>query len=234
MRYLFVVGLLISLSSQAQWKSYIIGTKGDTLNCVDLKGLKQGRWVVHVDDLRGERGYEEEGVFIDDKKEGVWRRFSLDGDLIAIESYRYGMKDGKCVYYNNMGDLLREEQWRAIDPGNPYDTVNIYDVNDMSKIVGKQVVKLEPNSYKNGTWTYYNPSSGTIAKTEDWIMDKPVVKASPNGTEDDLAPINVGNGTSTTKAGEKKPVSKPREVLEFEKKNAGKKKVRVRDGATGG
>ena len=32
---------------------------------------------------------------------------------------------------------------------------------------------------------------------------------------------------------DKKKVEKPQEVLDWEKKNAGKKKVRVRDGSTG-
>jgi hypothetical protein len=77
MRYLFILILLISVSAQAQWKNYIIGAKGDTLNRIDMKGQKQGPWVVHIDDLRGERGYEEEGIFWNDKKEGTWRRFCL-------------------------------------------------------------------------------------------------------------------------------------------------------------
>lgn len=234
MRYLFLIILLAATTVHAQWKNYTISVNGDTLNRVDQKGLKQGPWVIHVDDLRGERGYEEQGYFENDKKEGKWSRFSLDGDLIAVENYRYGFKDGRCIYYNNMGDLLREESWRAIDPKNPYDTVNVYDVNDPTKIVGKQVVKLEANSYKNGTWTYYDPTSGTVAKTEEWVLDKPKTKPAPAG-DDDMAPINVGGTNSTTaQSAEKKPVAKPKEVLEFEKKNSGKKKIRVRDGATGG
>lgn len=232
MRYLFILLLFISAGVNAQLKSYIIGAKGDTLNKVDYSGLKKGRWVVHVDELRGERGYEEEGEFKNDRKEGVWRRFSLDGDLIAMEGYRFGFKDGKCMYFTNSGEPLREESWRAIDPQNPYDTVNVYDVNDPTKVIRKQIVKVEPNSYKHGTWTYYDTQMGTIAKTEDWVMDKPKVKALP-ATEDDLAPIDVTTG-ATVKKVEKKTVTKPKEVLEFEKKNAGKKKIKVRTGSTGG
>ena len=56
MRYLLIVVLLISFNSNAQWKSYILGKRHDTLNRVDMKGLKQGPWVVHVDPLRGEDG----------------------------------------------------------------------------------------------------------------------------------------------------------------------------------
>jgi hypothetical protein len=236
MRYLFALLIFVSVSAQAQWKNYIIGAKGDTLNRVDMKGLKQGPWVIHTDDLRGERGYEEEGFFDNDKKEGVWRRFSLEGDLIAVENYRFGFKNGKNVYFNYQGELVREESWRAIGPQNPYDTVNVYDLNDPTRVVGKQVVKLEPNSYKHGTWKFYDPQMGTVEKTEQWVMDKPKEKekevAATN--EDDLAPIDPVNGETTVKKEEKKNLTKPQAVLDFEKKNAGKKKIKVRTGSTGG
>jgi hypothetical protein len=232
MRYLFILILLISVSAQAQWKNYIIGAKGDTLNRIDMKGQKQGPWVVHIDDLRGERGYEEEGIFWNDKKEGTWRRFSLEGDLIAIENYRYGYKDGKNTYFNYQGELMREESWRAIDPKNPYDTVNVYDLQDPTKVVGRQSIKVEPNSYKNGTWRFYDPQMGTIEKTEEWVMDKP--KEKPKVVEDDMAPIDPATGEATVKKDEKKVMTKPQAVLDFEKKNAGKKKIKVRTGSTGG
>jgi hypothetical protein len=228
MRFIFGLMLLISINTFAQCKSYIISVKGDTLNCVDMKELKQGRWVVHVESIRGEIGYEEEGVFIDGRKDGPWRRYSLVGDLISIENYRWGSKDGKNIYFNNMGNLLREENWRAVDPKNPYDTVAVYDVNDPTKIVGTTIVKLEGASVKQGTWTFYDPDFGTIVKTENWWLDKPANQAG-NGSVDDLAPIDP-----TKKSTAEKTLPKPKEVLEFEKKNSGKKKIKVRDGRTGG
>ena len=121
MRYLFFLLLLWTTAAQAQLKSYIIGTKGDTLNRVDVKGKKQGPWIIKVPDLRGERGYEEEGLFKNDVKESVWRRYSVQGDLIGMESYKFGYKHGKAAYFNYQGELEREESWRAIDPQNPYD-----------------------------------------------------------------------------------------------------------------
>src|SRR5690348_15240226 len=104
MRYLIVLLLMVSISSQAQWKSYKIGPKGDTLNCVDMTGKKQGGWVIQVPEVRGERGYEEEGYFENDQKEGVWRRFSMEGDMIAVETYHLGMKHGKAMYFTNAGE----------------------------------------------------------------------------------------------------------------------------------
>lgn len=232
MRYLFLLTLLISFGASAQWKDFKLTRRGDTLNRIDLRGLKQGPWVVHMQALRGEEAYDEQGIFIDDKKEGVWKRFSPEGDLLAIENYKYGMKDGKCRYFLYTGELLREESWRAIDPKNPYDTVNVTDLNDPTKVIEKRIVKVEPNSYKNGTWTYYDTMTGAIESTEHWVMNKKKEDVLA-GTEDDLAPIDVTDGT-TVKQDEKKQVTKPKEVLEFEKKNAGKKKIRVRDGSTGG
>ena len=79
------------------------------INRVDLKGKRQGRWVERIDNVRGERGFEEQGFYLNGQKEGQWQRFTLEGDLIAIENYKWGYKNGKCVYMSPMGDPLREE-----------------------------------------------------------------------------------------------------------------------------
>lgn len=231
MKYILVVFMLLSVKGFAQYKDYIIGVKGDTLNRVDTKGRKQGPWVIKVDDLRGERGYEEEGVFENGKKEGTWRRFSLEGDLIAIENYRWGNKNGKNIYLTNMGEPLREESWKAVNPDSPYDTVNVYDVNDPTKVVGHQVVKLEGFSLKHGTWKFYDSMNGTVEKTENWYLDKPAKRTGAG--EDDLAPLDVTDNAQP-KTVDKKPVAKPQQVIDFEKKKPGKRKIVVRDGSTGG
>src|SRR5687767_4722340 len=128
MRYILLLFLLISVNGFSQWKSYIIGVKGDTLNAVDKNGKKQGRWVVRYEEMRGEPGFEEQGVYLNDKKEGQWQRYTLMGDLQAIENYRWGNKNGRNLYFTNYGQPLREESWKAVNPDNPYDTVEVYDV----------------------------------------------------------------------------------------------------------
>ncbi len=226
--------LLLSASSYSQkWKSYIIGVKGDTLNRVDMKGLKQGPWVVHVDELRGERGYEEEGFFLNGKKDGTWRRFSLEGDLTAVENYRWGGKDGKSIYLTTQGSPIREESWKAVNPDSPYDTVNVYDPNNPDKIIAKQVIKLEGYSLKHGAWKHYDQFTGRLEKTDYWYFDKPARKTGID--DDELAPIDVSNENDENTAAandKKKAVPKPKEVVEFEKKKPGKKKITVRDGST--
>ena len=77
MQYLLIAILFISVSANAQWKSFKLTKKGDTLNRLSMNGVKQGPWSIHYDDLRGERGYDEEGYFEDDRKEGTWRHRNI-------------------------------------------------------------------------------------------------------------------------------------------------------------
>ncbi|MGE5518633.1 MAG: toxin-antitoxin system YwqK family antitoxin [Candidatus Dadabacteria bacterium] len=235
MRYILLAVLFISATANAQWKTFKLSPRGDTLNRIDLNGLKQGPWVVHTDDLRGERGFDEQGYFWNDKKEGRWTRFSLDGDVIAKENYRWGQKDGRNEYFNYQGEPIREEFWRAIDPQNPYDTVKVFDVNDQTKVLKTIVVRVESATVKHGTWRYFDPQTGKIEKTEKWVMDKLKTKDDEQAAiaaNDDLAPIDVTK-SDPKKTEAKKTVAKPQVVLDFEKKNAGKKKIKVRDGSTG-
>ncbi|MDB5196609.1 MAG: hypothetical protein JWP88_980 [Flaviaesturariibacter sp.] len=231
MRYLIILLLGLSTTAFGQWKTYAISVNGDTLNRTDMKGREQGPWVIKVPSIRGEKGYEEQGFFLNGQRTGKWTRFSLQGDVVAIENYRWGQKDGRAIYLNAAGDPIREESWRAVNPDNPYDTVNVYDVNDPNKVVRREVVKLEGSSLKHGTWKYYDTFSGKLEATERWEFDK----LRKEGEGDDLAPIAVSDGSKPErKEVDKKAIPKPKQVVEFDKLKKGKKKIVVRDGSTGG
>jgi hypothetical protein len=232
MRFIVAIFLLISINGFSQLKSFIISVKGDTLNRVDLKGRKQGPWVIHVDEVRGEQGYDEQGYFINDKKDGQWVRFSLMGDKIAEENYRWGALDGKCHYYNRTGALIRDESWRAVDPQKTMDTVDVFDVKDPTKVVDRVVVKLEGQTMKHGVWTYYEPDWGGVEKTETYFLDK--LQTDNSLVDDELKPIDVSNPKNKSDTTTKKASTKPQVILDYEKKNSGKKKIKVRDGQTGG
>ncbi|MDQ2863571.1 MAG: hypothetical protein M3R50_07990 [Bacteroidota bacterium] len=212
---LVFIAVQFCYSAQAQYKTYTLSVHGDTLNAVDNKSLKQGKWIIHVDPLRGEPGYEEEGIFLNGKREGMWRKYTLQSDLIDVENYRYGGKDGLSQYYTPFGELIREENWHAYNPDSPYDTIAIYGTGS-NEIIGYKIVKAEQYSVKDGNWTYYDPSTGRIIKTEKYDRNRL---------------LNVPKIDIVTEAPKK--VAKPAEVLEYEKKNSGKKKVKVRDGQTG-
>jgi len=223
MRLILFICLFAGITAHAQLKDYTIGVRGDTLNGVDKTGKKQGKWVVRHDEVRGEPGFEEEGSFIDDRKEGTWRKFTLQGDQFAVENYHWGFKDGPSMYFNINGDLIKEESWRAFNPDKLYDTIDVEDVTSPDHYT-KVIIKNEGSSIKNGTWKYYDPSAGFITKTEIWVLGK-------LQNADNVLGVNskkpAADSSSAVKA-----KAKPKEVLDFEKKNAGKKKVRVRDGST--
>ena len=225
MRFILVSFLLISINGYGQWKDYIISVRGDTLNRVDMKGLKQGPWVLHVDALRGEPGYDEQGYFIDDKKDGLWVRFSLMGDKIAEENYRWGALDGKSRYYTQNGGLMREESWRAVDPQKTMDTVDVYDIKDPSKLIDRVIVKVEGQTSRHGTWTYYEPMWGGVMKTERYFLNKlQVGNEGLAGTdEEEIIPLDVSTGKTKTDTTGKKVMTKPQAILDYEKKHSGKK-----------
>ncbi len=225
MRWILVFTCFIWINGHAQLKDYTIGVKGDTLNGVDKAGKKQGKWVLRYNELRGERGYEEEGEFKNDRREGPWRKFSLQGDLLAIENYRWGFKDGNSQYFNLNGELVREEGWRAFNPEKVYDTIEVEDVTNPDHY-NTVVIKNEGSSIKHGYWKFYDPVAGFVNKTEFWILGKLQDSNNPIGGP---AKKHVSDSSNTTGINVK---AKPKEVLDFEKKNAGKKKVKVRDGST--
>ncbi len=200
----------------AQYKTYELTANRDTINAIDKKDLKQGKWVIKTGEVRGEPGYEEEGIFKNGKKDGVWRRYNLNGDLIAIEKYKYGGKDGIQQYYTMMGDLGREEGWKAYNPDAPYDTIPIYGTGS-NEIINYKIVKAEQYSVKHGTWKFYDPTTGRLTRSETY--DRGFLPKEPD--------TNVATTSDKTKK------VKPAEVLLYEKKNSGKKKVKTRDGQTG-
>ncbi|MEO8854438.1 MAG: hypothetical protein ABI359_11715, partial [Ginsengibacter sp.] len=84
-----------------------------------------------------------------------------------------------------------------------------------NEILSYKIIKAQPYSVKDGTWTYYE--NGKIIKSEDY--DRGYL----------LNPVKAAD--TIADAPMKKIV--PKEVLEYQKKNSGKKKVKVRDGSTG-
>jgi len=227
MRFLTGFFILFSVAASAQCKTYRIGAKGDTLNCTDFNNLRQGKWVVHIDELRGEPGFEEEGVYRNGKKDGSWHRFTLMGDLTAIEYYRWGNKDGVQRYFSG-GSIEHEESWKAFDPEKKFDTIDVPDLYDPYKY-DRKVIKIDAYSMKNGEWKYYDPSTMMLTKTETYVFDK--LQGSPLAA---AAPKPVAAAVDPEDSTKKAAKPKPKEIAEFEKKNSNKKKVKMRDGKTGG
>lgn len=213
---IFAALQLSFINGFSQYKSFALTTDRDTINAIDKKDLKQGKWIVRVEPLRGEPGYEEEGIFKNGKKEGIWRIYNLTGDLLAMENYRNGGKDGSQQYFTMMGDLAREENWRAYNPDAPYDTIPIFGTGS-NEILRYKIVKAEQYSVKHGTWKWFEPATGKLLRSETYNYG-----FLPKEPDADVAVTD-----------DKTKKVKPKEVLDFEKKNSKKKKVLLRQGQTG-
>jgi hypothetical protein len=84
------------------------------------------------------------------------------------------------------------------------------------------VIKNEGAALKHGNWRYYD-ATGFITKTEFWHIGKREDAGATESTDKKKKATGEEDGAV-------KKVAKPKEVLEFEKKNSGKKKIKVRDG----
>ena len=71
-----------------------------------------------------------------------------------------------------MGDLLREESWKAVDPSNPYDTIMVPDIDHPERMIRK-IIKHESAEIKHGVWNYYDATMGTIVRTERFVYGQP-------------------------------------------------------------
>lgn len=215
--HLFILG---GFAVHAQNKTFILSPKGDTLNVVDKNNLKQGRWVISMPELRGEPGYDEEGYYKDDKKNGPWRKYNATGDILAVENYRLGGKEGVQEYFTYLGDLERHEEWKGYNPDAPYDTIAVY--GEGNNVVSKyKLVKAEQYSIPHGEWKYYAPG-GKLTKLETYdhghlLKNNEAVAVVPASTDE-----------------KPKEAAKTKEILDYEKKYSKKKRKKMeRDGQTG-
>ena len=156
---------------KGQCKDFLLGVNGDTLNCTDVSGKKRGKWVNHIEELRGEPGYEEEGEYLNDQKTGIWRLYSLQGDVLGIENYRFGNKHGQQQYFAPNGNLIREEGWLASNPENPYETVEVFDINNPGKVQLVKV-KIDASTVPHGMWKIYDPETSRLVEKKNYILGK--------------------------------------------------------------
>ena len=215
-----VLSVLFFINGNAQYKEFTLSSKGDTLNAIDKKGLKQGKWVNTIGEIRGEPGYDEEGIYKNDKKTGPWKRYSSSGDILAIENYRFGGKDGVQQYFSFLGNLEKEEEWRGFNPDAPYDTIAVYGEGN-NEIIDYKIVKAEQYSVKHGEWRYFDPG-GRVLKTERYdrgqLLNNEGVKT--------VTPV-------TAESAKPKEKVKTKEILEYEKKYSKKTRTQMeRDGKT--
>lgn len=172
--FLFVINGLYA-------QSYFI-YKGDTVNCTDINGLKQGLWIYF-------QGDENEivsqcGTYIDSKKEGKWLTYYENGNLKSSITYLKNKQNGYAIIYYEDGTVAEEGIWKEnrwtgeykyfYPNGNP---AYIWNFDDEGSRTGSQKYYYENGNLKiDGNWIsgkehgtiseYYN--NGNIKLVADW------------------------------------------------------------------
>lgn len=104
---------LFSLSSVGFANGDTDGTT--TTNSVDDNGLKQGYWVVKgymTDDVNyGRNDVVSEGSYVDNRKEGLWKKYSFAGKLRSEIFYVHNRPEGKYTIYYPNGQVEESGSW---------------------------------------------------------------------------------------------------------------------------
>lgn len=150
--FLYLLLQLMFTAGMAQVKS----------NQRDAQHRKQGYWVEVVGEVRGEPGYTWEGVYKNDRKEGVWKKTSAIGNLLAEETFKNNVLDGYCKYYYPNGKPSEEGAYIATEIDGQRDTIMIID--PVTNVETPTEIVRKGNSVRNGVWKLYDEETGKMVK----------------------------------------------------------------------
>ncbi len=90
--------------------------KKDTINRIDAEGKKQGKWIVlgksKMESCYPQNAIVEEGLYIDNKKSGIWKDYHCNGNLKTQITFQNGRPDGPASKYYETGKLKEEGIWK--------------------------------------------------------------------------------------------------------------------------
>lgn len=153
------------------------------INQVDAQKQKQGPWSEQMPEVKGEPGYTWEGNYVNNLKEGLWKKYAESGGIIAEETYKHGVLNGHSRYFYSNGLVSAEGSFVAVDIDGQKDTYRVIDpVTGEEKM---EEIARTANSVRNGVWKVYD-EDGRMTK-EYYKRGEPV---SPEEL-DTLAPAPV-------------------------------------------
>lgn len=132
------------------------------VNQRDAQQRKQGPWIEEVGEIRGEPGFTWEGTYKNGRKEGIWRKTSLAGNLIAEETYHNNVLDGYCRYFFPNGKLAEEGAYIATEIEGQRDTIMVID--PVTNVETPTEIIRKGNSVRNGVWKIFDEETGKMVK----------------------------------------------------------------------
>lgn len=149
--------------------SYEILENGDTINRLDSKNRKVGKWLIVNKGGYGEDDFMELGYFDENVRTGVWKMYTMDGIIISQEFYKKGNKHGEARYYED-GFLYCVGNYLALNSQSDFDTIMVEDpITNQEKPV---IIKTDVGSVRHGFWTYYEPPSNEVKKVQEYQADE--------------------------------------------------------------
>lgn len=94
---------------------FAILATGNGSNTVDESGMRQGHWTIRGY-MVNEPGYEaaalvEEGNYVDNRKEGVWKKYNPAGWLRSEITYANNRPQGPYIIYYSNGQIEEKGSW---------------------------------------------------------------------------------------------------------------------------
>lgn len=155
--------------------SFEILENGDTINRLDSKNKRHGKWLAEYPAHHEEPAYIEIGNYVKGAKQGLWKTYYPNGLLIAEVNFKNDLKDGEARYYEE-GSLICIGNYLALNAKNAFDTVYVEQVDkDELRPV---IVKTDVGSIRHGSWTYYEPPSKEIKHVIEYQADEIVFDTS--------------------------------------------------------
>lgn len=160
---------LIPKTEEIKIISYEILNSGDTVNRIDSKKQKTGKWLITKEAKYGEDGWMEFGVYDKNNKIGIWKTYTLEGQILSVENFKSGNKDGEAKYFDN-GKLFCIGNYLALKSKYEYDTIMVEDpITNISKPIR---IKTDVGFVRHGLWTYYKTGSNKIEKVIEFQADE--------------------------------------------------------------
>jgi antitoxin component YwqK of YwqJK toxin-antitoxin module len=227
-----IIGILMLSYGYAQPQSYELDPSNgkDSINIIDFKGLKQGRWII-FGKSKPNTCYQptskvEEGKYMDNRKNGIWKEYFCNGNTKNKITFQNGRPDGYAIMYHENGKIAEEGTWKINKWVNNYKLY--YDNGQV-----QQEFTFNPSGKREGPQKYYY-EDGTTQIEGSWNNGKEageVKEYYPDGSVKKTVNYNNGEAdvASIKEFQPKKPISDKPVLVDNTKKVMASKEETLQD-----
>lgn len=217
--WIFVLAMLHPSYGQPQSFEFDPSNSKDTINIIDVKGMKQGRWIVFgkskPNTCYAPTAKVEEGKYQDNRKLGIWKEYFCNGNMKSKITYTNGRPDGYAIMYHENGKIAEEGMWKINKWVGNYKLY--YDNGQV-----QQEFNFAATGKREGPQKYYY-EDGTLQIEGNWVQGKEngvVTEYHEDGSLKKTVNYNNGNAdVASIKTFEpKKPIEKKDDVIDKSKK----------------